>query len=121
MVPKVNIFDIKPDSSSGTPTIRLSSFDHVRPSFVETEKRTGPGACTCGNLLAQMGKKVLLLEQHETTTGGGTHSFRMQGCEWDTGTYAMHTLNASGNPTSRYEQTPVACLLFQVFITQVPP
>ena len=46
---------------------------------------TGPGACTCANLLSQMGQKVLMLEQHPDSTGGGTHSFRIENCEWDTG------------------------------------
>jgi NAD(P)-binding Rossmann-like domain len=46
---------------------------------------SGPGGCTCANLLAAQGQRVLVLEQHPTSTGGGTHSFRMEGCEWDTG------------------------------------
>lgn len=46
---------------------------------------SGPGGCTCANLLAQQGHQVLILEQHPTNTGGGTHSFRIEGCEWDTG------------------------------------
>ena len=45
---------------------------------------SGSGGSTCANLLAQAGQKVLLLEQH-AVTGGCTHSFRQQGCEWDTG------------------------------------
>lgn len=45
---------------------------------------SGSGGCACANLLAQAGQRVLLLEQH-SRTGGCTHSFREQGCEWDTG------------------------------------
>jgi all-trans-retinol 13,14-reductase len=45
---------------------------------------SGSGGSTCANLLAQSGQRVLLLEQH-AVTGGCTHSFRQQGCEWDTG------------------------------------
>ena len=42
---------------------------------------SGSGGCACANLLAQAGKRVLLLEQHEERTGGCTHSFRQEGCE----------------------------------------
>lgn len=45
---------------------------------------SGSGGSCCANLLAQAGHRVLLLEQH-SVTGGCTHSFREQGCEWDTG------------------------------------
>jgi len=67
--------------------VRASPFS---PDSVPTDIDTlvigsGPGGCTCANLLAQQGRKVLVLEQHQTKTGGGTHSFREQGCEWDTG------------------------------------
>lgn len=47
---------------------------------------SGSGGSTCSNLLAQSGQRVLVLEQHPTVTGGCTHSFREQNCEWDTGT-----------------------------------
>lgn len=56
------------------------------------------GGCSCANLLAQSGKKVLLLERH-TVTGGGTHSFRLQGCEWDTGLH--YTSKAMSEKTDR--------------------
>jgi len=46
---------------------------------------SGSGGSTCANLLAQMGQRVLVLEQHPTATGGCTHSFREKNCEWDTG------------------------------------
>jgi all-trans-retinol 13,14-reductase len=62
---------------------------HFRPELVPTKLDTivigsGSGGSCCSNLLAQSGQKVLVLEQHEVT-GGCTHSFREQNCEWDTG------------------------------------
>jgi hypothetical protein len=47
---------------------------------------SGSGGCAAANILAQSGHRVLLLEQHYRT-GGCTHTFREEGCEWDTGTY----------------------------------
>ena len=70
-------------------TIKFQRASHFRPEAVPKRIDTivigsGPGACACANLLAQSGKRVLMLEQH-TVTGGGTHSFQQNGCEWDTG------------------------------------
>lgn len=69
--------------------IKFERASHFRPEAVPKKIDTivigsGPGACACANLLAQSGKKVLICEQH-TSTGGGTHSFHLKGCEWDTG------------------------------------
>lgn len=69
--------------------IKFQPASHFSPEAVPKRIDTivigsGPGSCTCANLLAQSGKKVLMLEQH-TNTGGGTHSFHFKGCEWDTG------------------------------------
>ncbi|KAL3915009.1 MAG: hypothetical protein SGILL_005846 [Bacillariaceae sp.] len=60
---------------------------------------SGAGGCACSNLLAQAGKKVLLLEQHEERTGGCTHTFRIEGCEWDTGLH--YTSEGMGSPMHR--------------------
>jgi all-trans-retinol 13,14-reductase len=62
---------------------------HFRPELVPDNLDTivigsGSGGSCCSNLLAQSGQRVLVLEQHEVT-GGCTHSFREQNCEWDTG------------------------------------
>jgi all-trans-retinol 13,14-reductase len=62
---------------------------HFRPDLVPDNIDTivigsGSGGSTCANLLAQSGQRVLILEQHEVT-GGCTHSFRINGCEYDTG------------------------------------
>ena len=46
---------------------------------------SGSGGSYCSNMLAQSGQRVLLLEQREERTGGCTHTFRIEGCEWDTG------------------------------------
>jgi len=55
--------------------------------------------CACANLLAQSGQRVLILEQHPDRTGGCTHSFRLEGCEWDTGLH--YTSMAMGKKTCR--------------------
>ena len=67
--------------------VRASMFN---PSDVPTNidvivVGSGSGGCACANMLSHAGYKVLVLEQHPTTTGGCTHSFRKQNCEWDTG------------------------------------
>jgi hypothetical protein len=66
--------------------VRASKF---RPELVPENIDTivigsGSGGCACSNLLAQSGQRVLVLEQH-ARTGGCTHSFRLENCEWDTG------------------------------------
>ena len=40
-----------------------------------------------------------MLEQHEERTGGCTHTFRQEGCEWDTGLH--YTSEAMSLPTHR--------------------
>ena len=60
---------------------------------------SGSGGSSCSNILAQSGQKVLLLEQHEDRTGGCTHTFRINGCEWDTGLH--YTSEGMGLPTHR--------------------
>ena len=60
---------------------------------------SGSGGSTCANLLAQSGEKVLVLEQHPWETGGCTHSFREQNCEWDTGLH--YTSKAMSQTTQR--------------------
>jgi hypothetical protein len=63
--------------------------DKFHPSKVPPNLDTivigsGSGGSTAANLLAQSGQRVLVLEQH-SVTGGCTHSFREENCEWDTG------------------------------------
>ena len=60
---------------------------------------SGSGGSSCSNILAQSGQRVLLLEQHEERTGGCTHTFRINGCEWDTGLH--YTSEGMSLPTHR--------------------
>ena len=71
--------------------------DRFRPEKIPSNLDTivigsGSGGSTVANLLAQSGQRVLVLEQH-SVTGGCTHSFREEGCEWDTG-LVSRSLNA---------------------------
>ena len=54
----------------------------------------------------QSGQKVLVLEQHPDRTGGCTHSFRQENCEWDTG------LHYTSMGMSQRTQRPGALLHF---------
>jgi all-trans-retinol 13,14-reductase len=49
---------------------------------------SGMGGMTTAAMLAKMGKRVLVLEQHYVP-GGFTHSFRRRGYEWDVGVHAV--------------------------------
>jgi all-trans-retinol 13,14-reductase len=66
---------------------RASPFSpKLLPSNVDTIViGSGSGGCACANILAQVGQRVLILEQHEDRTGGCTHTFRLEGCEFDSG------------------------------------
>ena len=89
---KLTAQDIKP--------IRASTFStELVPEKLDTIViGSGSGGCACANLLAQAGQRVLLLEQHYRT-GGCTHSFRENGCEWDTGLH--YTSMAMSDRTQR--------------------
>lgn len=68
--------------------------DKFHPSKVPKNLDTivigsGSGGSTVANLLAQSGQRVLVLEQH-SVTGGCTHSFREENCEWDTGLVSLY-------------------------------
>jgi len=81
--------------------VRASSFAPERlPKHIDTIViGSGSGGCACANLLARAGQRVLVLEQHPDKTGGCTHSFILQNCEWDTGLH--YTAAAMGQRTKR--------------------
>lgn len=56
---------------------------------------SGSGGCACANMLSQAGQRVLVLEQHPTITGGCTHTFRQNDCEWDTGLHYTSAVSFS--------------------------
>ena len=45
---------------------------------------SGLGGLTTASLLSQAGYRCLVLEQHDVA-GGATHTFEVQGYEWDVG------------------------------------
>ncbi|MCE9578379.1 MAG: NAD(P)/FAD-dependent oxidoreductase [Deltaproteobacteria bacterium] len=49
---------------------------------------SGMGGMTCAAMLAQLGKRVLVLEQHYTA-GGFTHTFARKQWTWDVGVHAV--------------------------------
>ena len=57
---------------------------------------SGMSGLTAGVLLAQSGKKVLILEKH-FKAGGWTHTFRRNNYEWDVG---IHYIGEVHNPRS---------------------
>ena len=81
--------------------IRASHFspDKVPENLDTIVIGSGTGGSSCSNILAQSGQRVLLLEQHEERTGGCTHTFRIEGCEWDTGLH--YTSKGMGSSTHR--------------------
>jgi all-trans-retinol 13,14-reductase len=66
--------------ATGTPWKRLEKKDGYDAIVVGS----GLGAMTFGSIMAQMGKKVLLLEKHYVP-GGFTHIFKRKEYEWDVG------------------------------------
>jgi all-trans-retinol 13,14-reductase len=46
---------------------------------------SGMGGLSCAAILSRLGRKVLVLEQHEDVAGGGTHQFDLNGYRFDSG------------------------------------
>lgn len=77
-------------------TLRIGK--RYRPSRVDANYDaivvgSGMGGLTSAALLSQMGKKVLVLEQHYTA-GGFTHSYESNGYEWDVGVHYIGDMGA---------------------------
>jgi len=58
---------------------------------------SGMGGMTTAAMLARLGKKVLVLEQHYIP-GGFTHTFRRKGYEWDVGVHAVGEVTTKSMP-----------------------
>lgn len=58
---------------------------------------SGMGGMTTAAMLAKMGRKVLVLEQHYVP-GGFTHTFRRPGYEWDVGVHAVGEVTRHSMP-----------------------
>ena len=61
---------------------------------------SGISGLTCAALLAQEGKKVLLLEKH-FKVGGWTHTFRRNNYEWDVGIHYIGEVHKPWSPIRR--------------------
>ncbi|MFT4974283.1 MAG: all-trans-retinol 13,14-reductase [Myxococcota bacterium] len=58
---------------------------------------SGMGGMTTAAMLAKMGKRVLVLEQHYVP-GGFTHAFRRKGYTWDVGVHAVGEVTEHSMP-----------------------
>ncbi len=58
---------------------------------------SGMGGMTTAAMLAKMGQKVLVLEQHYVP-GGFTHTFKRPGYEWDVGVHAVGEVTRHSMP-----------------------
>ena len=96
--------------------LRASAFqpDAVPKNLDTIVIGSGSGGSACANLLAKSGQRVLVLEQHKTVTGGCTHSFREQNCEWDTGLH--YTSKDMSLPTARPGKFHALVLFDDMFV-----
>ncbi len=78
-------------------TLRIGR--RYRPSRVEERYDaivigSGIGGLTAASLLAELGWRVAVLEQHYTA-GGSTHSYERKGYEWDVGVHYIGDMGAA--------------------------
>ncbi len=86
----------KPAKGLKPSTLRIGT--RYRPSRVDDDYDvivigSGMGGLTSAALLSQLGKKVLVLEQHYTA-GGFTHAYDRAGYEWDVGVHYIGDMGA---------------------------
>lgn len=87
-----------PNAAAGKTPSTLRIGTRYRPSRVDDQYDvivigSGMGGLTSAALLSQMGKKVLVLEQHYTA-GGFTHAYDRNGYEWDVGVHYIGDMGA---------------------------
>ena len=68
---------------------------------------SGAGGLTAAVALAQVGKKVLVLEQHDRP-GGWTHSFTLNGYRFSPGVHYIGDLHEGGHFRNIYEELGVS-------------
>ena len=61
---------------------------------------SGISGLTAGVLLAQQGKKVVILEKH-FKVGGWTHTFKRNNYEWDVGIHYIGEVHNSWSPVRK--------------------
>jgi len=82
-------------SSKSVRNGRKYQYERLKGPYDAIVIGSGIGGLTAATSLSEMGKKVLVLEQHYTA-GGFTHAYARKGYEWDVG---VHYIGDVGYPT----------------------